>query len=163
MLVPAIFALYHSFSASPQSTSPSIHIQVDFDTFPHSADYCCARAHLHSCTVLGIGVRTHTECFISHLETLNLSFTFSYYLYALPITVLDYLYAVLYSIFGRHVICVSDGTELPWDESYCRFSPWTSYFYHLLGFLEYNLVSPQISVHCVRLLSDIDLVCSPTI
>ena len=60
--------------------------------------------------------------------------------------------------YSRHVICVSDGVEFLWDESYCRFSLRTSYFYYLLGFPEYNLVSPQISVHCVRLLSDIDLV-----
>jgi len=65
--------------------------------------------------------------------------------------------------YGRHVICVLDGTEFPWDESYCSFSLWTSYFYNLLGFPEYNLVSSQISVYCVWLLSDIDLVCSPAI
>ena len=97
-LYPPSSHFYHLFSASPQSTSPSIHVQGDFNTFLHPANHCRARSHSQSHMVLGIDARIRTEYHTLCLETLGLSFAFFCYVSPLPITILDYLSMVLYSI-----------------------------------------------------------------
>jgi len=76
-LHPPSSHFYHLFSASPQSTSLSIHVRVDVDTFPHSANHCRAHPHSHSRTAPSIGARIRTEHLTLRLEMLSLSFTFS--------------------------------------------------------------------------------------
>jgi len=67
--------------------------------------------------------------------------------------------------YGRHVIVACDCVRTEWISfgmsHTIDFHFILTIFYWPLGSLQYNLVSPQISVHCIRLLSDSDLVRSP--
>jgi len=138
LLVPAIYTFPYNLRHLSGSSAPPIYVLFDFKLLR-----TCA--HLHCTTSNSICACTQMQPFELCRTMMSLFFAPYYLLILAPFHYPRLpICSPLQYTYGRHVICVSDGMEFPLDESYCRFSCWTYYFYSPLAFCEYNLVSSSL-------------------